>query len=247
MSILDDLLALDEEEDRRIADELAKASKEPAPIIKDIEDNEWKIKDAGQSNKPASTSGSKAAPNQRETKLKRVLVAKLVWAKCNYFKGGPYLPGRIADPSEAACEKSIPATIKSNLTVIEFFCLPKIDPAIPQYVLVPKTEIRPFDSTSGGKRQLSFTQSYARGKEGSEDGVFNLQWDSDSNEIMRQVRRYSSASAHSYRRLKRYRNDLRNFIPSALNLLQRLKAKYNNAHANTMYTTIKAKAKEFLV
>jgi hypothetical protein len=189
MSILDDLLALDEEEDRRIADELAKASKEPAPIIKDTDDSNWQSKYAGQSTKPTSTSAPKAAPNLRETKLKRVLVAKLVWAKCNFFKGGsPYFPARIADPSEAACQKSIPATIEKNHVIIEFFCLPKNDPAIPQYVVVPIADTRPFDSAFAGKRQLTFTQSYARGKEGNEDGVYNLQWDTDSNENMRQVK-----------------------------------------------------------
>lgn len=193
MSILDDLLALDEEEDRRIADELAKASKEPTPIIKDIGDSDWEIKDAGQSNKTASTLASKPAPMQRDTRLKRVLMSKLVWAKCNFFKGGsPYFPGRIADPSEAACQKNIPTTIEKGLVVIEFFCIPKNDPVVPQYVLVPKADIRPFDSACGGKRQLSFTQSYSRGKEGNEDGVY-LQWDIDSNENMRQVKRCPSA------------------------------------------------------
>lgn len=204
MSILDDLLALDEEEDRRIADELAIASSKPAPVIRVIEDDDWLIKDVSQSNKKATK-----APTQRETKLKRVLMAKLVWAKCHFFKGAsPYFPGRIADPSEAACQRDIPTTIDRNLELIEFFCLPKNDPVVPQYVLVPKTEVRPFDSALGRSRQLSFTQACARGKLGNDDGAHNLQWDTDSYEDMRQVMSGSSTSSHLCQCSKRLRYEI---------------------------------------
>ena len=186
MSIFDDLLAMEEEEIQ-----LTKAKDSEVKFISKVptsEDSElkWLSSSASHLNKKVPVKS-----NAWETKLKKVQTSKLIWAKCNYFKGSAgagYYPGRIANINEGACQKDIPTSIKSDRELIEFFCLPKKDPAIPQYLIVMKSEICPYDSVLNGRRQLSLVQSFNRNSGPRDEADSNDQtWDNGRMELMRQV------------------------------------------------------------
>lgn len=184
MSIFDDLLAMEEEDLQ-----LTKAKDSEVKFISKVptsEDSElkWLSNSASHLDKKVPVKS-----NAWETKLKKVQTTKLIWAKCNYFKGGAgYFPGRVANINEGACQKDIPSSIKSDRELIEFFCLPKKDPAVPQYMVVMKSEICPFDSVLNGRRQLSLVQSFNRSNGPRDETDSNNQaWDNGRMDLMRQV------------------------------------------------------------
>jgi hypothetical protein len=181
MSIFDDLLAMEEEDLQLTKDSAVTFSADAKPS--EESEMEWLTK--------SDSSNKKKIPvklNAWETKLKKVQTSKLIWAKCNYFKGSAaYFPGRIANINEGACEKNIPTSIKSDRELIEFFCLPKKDPAIPQYMVIMKSDICPYDSVLNGRRQLSLTQAYSREKARDDADDSDQIWDIGRMELMRQV------------------------------------------------------------
>lgn len=183
MSILDDILAYDEEkeEDERIADEV-KATVDQSPSFVPQSGERWFHSYASPEVKESSS-----APPLRETKLKKVHTSKLVWAKCHYFKGGhAEFPGRIAELSEAACQRDIPVAILPECELIEFFCIPKKDPSVPQYVIVEKSDIWPYNAAMGGRKQLTLMNSFAKHSSGNGQ-IYKQAWDADYNENLREV------------------------------------------------------------
>ena len=183
MSFLDDLLLIDAEEDLRIAHE-AKEKEEKEeferlhPLVVEVEE-EWLVRNKLNEKKKKQS----AVPAQRETVLKKVHTSKLVWAKCSYFKGSKPFPGRIADLSEAACQKDIPTAILNENELIEFFCLPLMEPVVPQFMIVPGTDVVPYDSALSGMRQLTLLSAF----KGSEEGDKQM-WDSVRQNKMLNVR-----------------------------------------------------------
>ena len=122
MSILDDRLAFDKEEDLRKAQEPEENYPENIPSSE-------------------SKRASFLQP-QGEKVLKKVRTSILVWAKCNYLKkGNAFFAGRIAELCEAACLKDIPLTISLDTDLIEFFCLPLKNPSVPQYIAVREADM----------------------------------------------------------------------------------------------------------
>ena len=112
MSIFDDLLAMEEEDIQLTKDSAVKFSADVPPSVDS--DIEWLTKSANNINKKIP-----AKINAWETKLKKVQTSKLIWAKCNYFKGSnAYYPGRVANINEGACQRDIPTSIKSDRELI---------------------------------------------------------------------------------------------------------------------------------
>lgn len=182
MSILDDLFAYDEEEDQRIADE-SKAILEQSSSSVPQSDEMWLTSVA------SPTKASSIVPPLRTTILRKVHTSKLVWAKCHYFKGGhAEFPGRIAELSEAACQIDIPVAILPTNELIEFFSIPKKDPSVPQYVIVEKCEIRPYNASIAGRKQLSLMNSFSTQKSSNNvDHIGDQEWDVGHFENMREV------------------------------------------------------------
>ena len=183
MSILDDLFAYDEEEDQRIADE-SKAISEQSSSSVPHSDEKWLSSIASPNTKAPSI-----VPPLRTTILRKVHTSKLVWAKCHYFKGGhAEFPGRIAELSEAACQKDIPVAILPTNELIEFFGIPKKDPSVPQYVIVEKCEIKPYNASIAGRKQLTLMNSFSIQKSSNTiDHIGDQEWDIGHFENMREV------------------------------------------------------------
>ena len=135
-------------------------------------------------NDTAKTKKSPLVVEQRVTKLKKVESSKLIWAKCTYFKSGPFCPARIAEVGEASCEKNIPTSIPSEFELVEFFCLPLKNPAIPRFVVCNKKDIVAFDSALNGRKQLLLRNSYGHN---SVMDVDELKWDLGRMDTLHQV------------------------------------------------------------
>lgn len=133
---------------------------------------------------PAKTKKASITLEQRDTQLKKVESSKLIWAKCHFFKSGPFFPARIADVGEAMCQKDIPTSIPPNFELVEFFCLPTKNPVTPRFIVCKKNEIVAFDAALNGRKQLTFNQSYAHD---SVIDVDEFNWDVGRMDILRQV------------------------------------------------------------
>ena len=119
----------------------------------DAQSNDSSVKDKN---------GSSGLPSTWDTQIRAVQLSRLVWAYCDHWKGSnTYLPGRIADNSEGACEKNVEWPIPPNKLLIEFFSHPRENPALTRYTVVEKDKVRPYDAALNGKKQsrLSFSGS----------------------------------------------------------------------------------------
>ena len=189
---------------------------------------------------------------QRETKLKKVESSKLIWAKCNFFKGGPFCPARIAEVGEATCQKDIPTSIPPEFELVEFFCLPLKSPVIPRFVVCSKKDIVAFDSTLNGRKQLTMRHSYARN---SVMDVDELNWDAGRMDVLLQVKLFftrkswcqasiDKSHVQNIRLLELRR--LNSYPCHLLTSSQKLKIRYDVESSNRIITKIKRMAKEFL-
>lgn len=135
-------------------------------------------------NDSAKTKKPSIVVDLRDTKLKKVDSSKLIWAKCHFFKGGPFCPARIAEIGEATCQKDIPTLIPPKFELVEFICLPLKNPIVPRFVVCKKSETVAFDSALNGRKQLTM-RSY------SSNGVVDvdeLNWDAGRMDTLRQVK-----------------------------------------------------------
>ena len=87
--------------------------------------------------------------------------------------------------------KDIPLTISLDTDLIEFFCLPLKNPSVPQYIVVPKADVRPYNAALNGKRQLSLLHAFsnrAPAKDGgSAENESQQCWSIGYDDCMREV------------------------------------------------------------
>jgi hypothetical protein len=162
MGILDDLFAMDEEEDQRIAVE-----KEKAAFLKEsvqVEENDQSWSENKKKEEEIEKKTSTKAPAQYDTKLKRVELEDLVWARTSWFKDQAFLPGRIADITEATCETNFPTSIPEDIAMIEFFSGTKDNPNMPRFELIPKKDVKPYNASMKARsKQITLKYSLSKG------------------------------------------------------------------------------------
>jgi len=217
MDVLDDLFAMDEEEDLRIAEEKKKAAYLIESIqVEENEDQDWSENTKKEDKEVGKIAASKV-PSQYDTKVKRVELGELVWAKTSWFKDQSYFPGRIAEITETTCEIDFPTSIPEDQELIEFFSGTKNDPKMTRFELVPKKFVKPYNVPMKGKTKqltLKYSISKGSGKTDQEDDEESSgkTWDVSHIDNMRDI----------------------------------LKKKYNVSIGNTVHGVIIKKAREFL-
>ena len=169
MSLLDFLATIDEEEDRKLEEEKERQKQlefekatAPSSAEKDSQGSSEYPFDADKKPDHSSKNPSKR-PELFNTKLKRVEVKKLIWAKyppC--LNKGCFFPGRICENSEGACVKLDPGMwpIPADHVLVEFFCgFKKQDQSTtyeyPRLFVLPKTGVKPFNAKQDQYTQLT--------------------------------------------------------------------------------------------
>lgn len=108
-----------------------------------------------------------------DTKLIKVKPRDLVWAKLQTS----WYPARIVtDKAEYILHKNIDLPVLSGHTVVEFIKAPKKKPQTYQIAKLKDDEIKPYNATDVGKKQLSITDTF---RKKSVDGTKHEQWSTD--------------------------------------------------------------------
>lgn len=266
MGILDDIFAMDEEEDQRIAEE-----KEKAAFLKEsmrVEENDQSWSEIKKKEEDVEKKASTKTPAQYDTKLKRVELGDLVWARTSWFKDQAFLPGRIADITEATCESHFDTFIPEDKAMIEFFSGTKENPKMPRFELIPIKDVKPYNAPMKARsKQLTLKYSISKGS-GKTDQVgvmvaFKCICQSVNLCIYIYVCKYTLVYINIYAFL--YDGDLNACIYMYIqedddeessgkswdvshvdNMREFLKKKYNVSIAGNVHNVIMKKAKEFL-
>ena len=178
-------MAIDEEEDRKLEEEkeqqkrleLEKANT-PSSAEKDSQ-----ASDAWLDALPESTKNPSKRPELFNTKLKRVEVKKLIWARIpGYLRTRTCFPGRICENSEGACVKLDAGKwpIPADHVLVEFFCgIKKLDQSTsseyPRLYVMEKKEVKAFNAVGERFKQLDITSCFKRDE--NEDDSNPNKWD----------------------------------------------------------------------